>query len=69
MARTVRGMWPCCPQKVAICKPGHMRISGVKKKIYHMTYYKPVLNKKMLQMKKSFDEIKQILGSPRKKKT
>ena len=19
MARTVRGMWPCCPQKVAIC--------------------------------------------------
>ena len=46
-----------------------MRISGVKKKIYHMTYDKPVLNKKMLQMKKSFDEIKQILGSPRKKKT
>ena len=45
-----------------------MRISGVKKKIYHMTYDKPVFNKKMLQMKKSLDEIKQIMGSPRNKK-
>ena len=27
MARTVRGMWPCCPQKVAICNYGRSATS------------------------------------------
>lgn len=39
-----------------------MRLGGVRKKLYLLTYDKPALNKKALQLRKSFDEVKKTLG-------
>lgn len=39
-----------------------MRLGGVKKKLYLLTYDKPALNKRALQMQKSFDEVKKMIG-------
>lgn len=39
-----------------------MRFGGMKKRAYHLTYDKPVLNRKALQLKRSLDEVKKLLG-------
>lgn len=43
-----------------------MRLGGIKKKLYQITYDKPLLNKKALQLQKSFDEVKKLLGGAKK---
>jgi len=46
-----------------------LRLNGIQRKLYHITYDKPALNKKALQLRTSLDEVKKILGtsSPKKK--
>lgn len=39
----------------------HMRIRGMRKKIYLLTYDKKRLNRKALRIRRSFDEVKKIL--------
>lgn len=38
------------------------RIHGLQKKLYRMTYDRPGINQKALKLKKSLDEVKNILG-------
>lgn len=45
-----------------------MRVSGIKKKLYRLTYDKPGVNKKALQLKHSIDETKKLLDRPAKGK-
>lgn len=42
-----------------------MRLGGIRKKLYLLTYDKPGLNKKALQLRKSFDEVKKTVGGSR----
>lgn len=44
-----------------------MRISGMKGKLYRLTYDKPGVNKKALQFRRSLDEVKKLLDRPGKK--
>lgn len=46
-----------------------MAMDGVRKKVYHMTYDKPGMNKKALQLRQSVDEVKKLLGQPKNRKT
>lgn len=39
-----------------------MRLGGIRKRLYRMTYDKPGLNKKALQFRSSLDEVRKILG-------
>lgn len=43
-----------------------MRISGVRKTIYHFTYDKPRLDRKALQVRRSVDEVKKMLETRKK---
>lgn len=43
-----------------------MRLRGIKKKVYWLTYDKPGIQKKALRMTRSFDEVKNFLGGSRK---
>lgn len=45
-----------------------MRISGMKRKLYRLTYDKPGVNNKALQLKHSIDETKKLLERPAKGK-
>ena len=45
-----------------------MALDGIKKKLYRLTYDKPVINKKALQFEHSMDELKKLLGQPKQKK-
>lgn len=42
-----------------------VRINKVRKKLYHLTYDKPVMNKKALQFRRSLDEVKKLLERSR----
>lgn len=46
---------------------GKMRFSGIRRKIYRMTYDKPVVNKAALQFRNSLEEVKRLLARPEKK--
>lgn len=46
-----------------------MRLNGIRKKLYLMTYDKPALNKKAMQLRTSIDEVKKMLGSPQNSKS
>ena len=39
-----------------------MRLHGLQKKLYRMTYDKTGLNRKTLQLHRSLDEVKQLIG-------
>jgi hypothetical protein len=43
-----------------------MRPNGLQKKLYRMTYDKPALHRKALQLQKSLAEVREILGSAKK---
>lgn len=43
-----------------------MRMAGIKKRVYRFTYDKQRLNKTALQMKRSLDEVKKLLGKSEK---
>lgn len=43
-----------------------MRLRGFRKKIYRMTYDKPGVNRRALQVKRSMDEVKKLLAVPKK---
>lgn len=45
-----------------------MRLSGIRKKLYRLTYDKPAINKKAVQLRRSFDEVKKLLGGNEKAK-
>ncbi len=40
-----------------------MRPGCIRKKLYLLTYDKPALNKKALKLRRSFDEVKKMLGA------
>lgn len=44
------------------------RFEGIRKRIYRFTYDKPGLNKKSLQLRRSLDEVKKLLGGSHKNK-
>lgn len=45
-----------------------MRLKGVRKVIYRMTYDRQGLNRKALKLKRSFDEVKKTLDREGKQK-
>lgn len=45
-----------------------MWLFGVRKKLYRLTYDKPEINKKAVQLRRSFDEVKKLLGGNEKTK-
>lgn len=44
-----------------------MRIRGLKKKLYRFAYDKPKINRKVLQVGRSIDEVRKQLGEKKKK--
>lgn len=45
-----------------------MRLFGIRKKLYRLTYDKPGINKKVIQLRRSFDDVKKLLGGKEKAK-
>lgn len=45
-----------------------MRLFGIRKKLYRLTYDKPGINKKAIQLRRSFDEVKKLLTGKEKAK-
>ena len=45
-----------------------MRLSGVKKRMYRLTYDKPGVNRTALRLRQSFDEVRRLVGENEKKK-
>ncbi len=39
-----------------------MRVKGMRRRLYLLTYDKPAINKKALKIKRSFDEVKRLLN-------
>ncbi len=44
-----------------------MRILGIRKKLYRITYDKPLINKKALQFHNSMDEVKKLFKEREKR--
>ncbi len=42
-----------------------MRLRGFRRKVYRLTYDKPGVNKRALQVKRSVDEVKKLLTAPK----
>lgn len=42
-----------------------MRLRGFRRKIYRLTYDKPGVNRRALQVKRSMDEVKKLLTVPK----